>query len=149
MTHGKILMQKFSFHPGCRNQAFLAKDWVAAAQTLKNQVSRHLKCFWDCKFWQRGTIHAGTGKIAIFDRTADFWGLRCVATAKAVRTFLIAETLGVDCFSREDNSSFPSSDFHFSSISLPSVTSVTSVTQSVAELLPSVQFCSFTVKSDR
>jgi hypothetical protein len=102
MTHGKILMQKFSIHPGCRNQAFLAKDWVAAAQTLKNQVSRHLKCFWDCQFWQRGTIHAGTGKIAIFDRTADFWGLRCVATTKAVRTFLIAETLAADCFSREE-----------------------------------------------
>jgi hypothetical protein len=35
MTHEKILMQKFSFHPGCKNQAFLPKDWVAGSRNAK------------------------------------------------------------------------------------------------------------------
>lgn len=35
MTDEKILMQKFSFHPGCRNQAFLPKDWVAGSRNAK------------------------------------------------------------------------------------------------------------------
>ena len=35
MTHEKILMQKFSFLPGCRNQAFLPKDWVAGSINAK------------------------------------------------------------------------------------------------------------------
>ncbi|WP_293333940.1 hypothetical protein [Microcoleus sp. CAWBG58] len=28
-------MQKFSIHPGCRNQAFLPKDWVASNRNAK------------------------------------------------------------------------------------------------------------------
>ncbi|TAE10150.1 MAG: hypothetical protein EAZ94_19710 [Oscillatoriales cyanobacterium] len=35
MTNEKILMQKFSYHPGCRNQAFLPKDWVAGSRNAK------------------------------------------------------------------------------------------------------------------
>jgi hypothetical protein len=111
---------------------------LQAAETLKNQLSRRLKCVRDSQFWQRGIIEAGTGKIAIVDRTADFWGLRCIATAKAVRTLLMAETLALDSFYREEEGKI--------SFFLPSVTSRTLL---VAELHSSVQFCSFTVKSDR